>query len=336
MIEVLGVFILIINFEMNKNLVKVKNISKSFSIKKGFLDTIIPYKKFNNKIIKAVKDVTFDIKVGEIVGLVGESGCGKSTLGRIICNILKPNHGEIIFPEKDNPLNSLEIQMIFQDPFNSLNPRYRVKNIISEAPLFHKLISKNEVDEYVDDLLKKCGLNEEVKNRFAHQLSGGQRKRVGIARALAVKPKLIVCDEAVAGLDVSIQAQILNLFFELQNNYNLTYFFISHDLGVVEHISDKVIIMYFGRIVEIASAEDIFKKPNHPYTKALMEQIPKIDKRNLNFQPITGEIPSATKPPSGCKFHPRCRFVKSICREIEPHLLEISPGWLSACHLNYN
>ena len=267
---------------------------------------------------------------------MGESGCGKSTLGRIICNILKPDKGGISFGENDISMKSLEIQMIFQDPFNSLNPRYRVKNIISEAPLFHKLFSKKEEDEFVDDLLNKCGLNKEVKNRFPHQLSGGQRKRVGIARALAVKPKLLVCDEAVAGLDVSIQAQILNLFFELQNNYNLTYFFISHDLSVVEHISDQVIIMYFGSIVEMASAEDIFKKPNHPYTKALMEQIPKISKRNLDFQPIKGEMPSATKAPRGCKFHPRCRFAKSVCREIEPELLEISPGWLSACHLNYN
>ena len=334
MIEAIDVFILISKFKMIKDLIKIKNISKSFSLNKNFLETILPYKRNIKRIIKAVNDVTFDIKCGKIVGLVGESGCGKSTLGRIICNILKPDKGEISFGGNDVSIKPLEIQMIFQDPFNSLNPRYRVKNIISEAPLFHKLFSKKEEDEFVDDLLKKCGLNKEVKNRFAHQLSGGQRKRVGIARALAIKPKLIVCDEAVAGLDVSIQAQILNLFFELQNNYNLTYFFISHDLSVVEHISDQVIIMYFGSIVEMASAEDIFKKPNHPYTKALMEQIPNINKRNLNFQPITGEIPSATDAPSGCKFHPRCRFVKSICREIEPSLLEISPGWSSACHLN--
>ena len=335
-IEAIDVFIHISEFKVIKDLIKVKNISKSFSLKTNLIETILPNKKNNKRIIKAVNDVTFDIKYGEIVGLVGESGCGKSTLGRIICNILKPDKGEISFGENNISLNSLEIQMIFQDPFNSLNPRYRVKNIISEAALFHELVSKNEEDEFVDDLLNKCGLNKEVKNRFPHQLSGGQRKRVGIARALAVKPKLLVCDEAVAGLDVSIQAQIINLFFELQNNYNLTYFFISHDLSVVEHISDQVIIMYFGRIVEMASAEDIFKKPNHPYTKALMEQIPNINKRNLSFQPITGEMPSATKAPRGCKFHPRCRFVKSICREIEPNLIEISPGWQSACHLNYN
>jgi len=321
---------------MANNLVKVKNISKNFSLKNSFLEKILSFKNNNQKVIEAVKDVTFDIKLGDIVGLVGESGCGKSTLGRLICNIMKPDRGEIIFSKGETSLTSLEIQMIFQDPFNSLNPRYRVKNIISEAPLFHKLITKKEEDDYVDDLLNKCGLNKEVKNRFAHQLSGGQRKRVGIARALAVKPKLIVCDEAVAGLDVSIQAQILNLFFELQNDYNLTYFFISHDLSVVEHISDHVIIMYFGRIVEMAPAEDIFKKPNHPYTKALIDQIPKIDKRNLNFQPISGEIPSATRAPSGCKFHPRCKFTKSICKKFEPKLSEINSGWLSACHLNSN
>ena len=321
---------------MGQNLINIKNVSKNFYLKKSLWELIYPFNFHNKKIIKAVRDITFDIKIGEIVGLVGESGCGKSTLGRIICDILKPDCGEISFSKQEISLDSLEIQMIFQDPFNSLNPRYRIKNIIAEAPLFHKLISEDDIDAFTDNLLHQCGLNKDVKNRFAHQLSGGQRKRIGIARALAVNPKLIVCDEAVAGLDVSIQAQILNLFFKLQKKYDLTYLFISHDLSVVEHISDKIIIMYFGSIVEMASAENLFKNPNHPYTKALLGQIPNINKRNVNFEPIKGEIPSATNSPNGCKFHPRCKNVKKICREIEPKLSEISPGWFSACHMNSN
>ena len=321
---------------MGQNLINIKNVSKNFYLKKSLWELIYPFNFHNKKIIKAVRDITFDIKIGEIVGLVGESGCGKSTLGRIICDILKPDCGEISFSKQEISLDSLEIQMIFQDPFNSLNPRYRIKNIIAEAPLFHKLISEDDIDAFTDNLLHQCGLNKDVKNRFAHQLSGGQRKRIGIARALAVNPKLIVCDEAVAGLDVSIQAQILNLFFKLQKKYDLTYLFISHDLSVVEHISDKIIIMYFGSIVEMASAENLFKNPNHPYTKALLGQIPNINKRNVNFEPIKGEIPSATNSPNGCKFHPRCKNVKNICREIEPKLSEISPGWFSACHMNSN
>ena len=262
---------------MGQNLINIKNVSKNFYLKKSLWELIYPFNFHNKKTIRAVRDITFDIKIGEIVGLVGESGCGKSTLGRIICDILKPDCGEISFSKQEISLDSLEIQMIFQDPFNSLNPRYRIKNIIAEAPLFHKLISEDDIDAFTDNLLHQCGLNKDVKNRFAHQLSGGQRKRIGIARALAVNPKLIVCDEAVAGLDVSIQAQILNLFFKLQKKYDLTYLFISHDLSVVEHISDKIIIMYFGSIVEMASAENLFKNPNHPYTKALLGQIPNTD-----------------------------------------------------------
>jgi peptide/nickel transport system ATP-binding protein len=262
---------------------------------------------------------------------VGESGCGKSTLGRMVAGILEPSAGTIRY-RGGKP--GLKVQMIFQDPFASLNPRMRVADIVGEAPLVHGIVQRTELDGYLDELLRRCGLDPSYKPRYPHQFSGGQRSRIGIARALAVKPEFLVCDEAVAALDVSIQAQILNLFMQLRRDLGLTYLFISHDLGVVEHLSDRVVIMYLGRIVESASAEEIFRAPNHPYTQALLKQVPRLDTRRTRFKPIVGEIPSPIAPPSGCHFHPRCPHAMPRCREEAPRLREVASGHASACHLN--
>jgi len=292
--------------------------------------------------VKAVDDVTFAVREGEVVGLVGESGCGKSTLGRIIAGIFPPTAGEVRF--RGAPLDEvaaasgrgavLSIQMIFQDPFAALNPRMRVNDIVGEAPRVHGIVSGGEVDAYVEALLARVGLDASYKSRYPHQFSGGQRARIGIARALAVKPDFLVCDESVAALDVSIQAQVLNLFMELRRDLGLTYLFISHDLGVVEHLSDRVVIMYLGRVVEIAPAPELFSRPNHPYTQALLANVPRIEAVKRRFQPIKGEIPSPLSPPSGCHFHPRCPFAFERCRTVAPALKEIAPGRRSACHLN--
>ena len=224
--------------------------------------------------------------------------------------------------------------MIFQDPFASLNPRMQVRDIIGEAPLVHGLISRSERDGYLDDLMLRVGLDPEFKNRYPHQFSGGQRQRVGIARALAVKPEFIVCDEPIAALDVSIQAQILNLFSALREDLGLTYLFISHDLGVVQHLSDRVAIMYLGRIVEQAATEELFGMPNHPYTRALLDEVPSIDKRHRRFAPVKGEIPSPLNPPPGCHFHPRCPHAVKRCRVEAPVLRAIASHHFSACYLN--
>jgi len=285
-----------------------------------------------DEVVHAVDAVSFFVKEGEVVGLVGESGCGKSTLGRMVAGILEPSSGSIRYRGTEKP--DLKVQMIFQDPFASLNPRMRVADIVGEAPLVHGIVTREELDDYLDALLVRCGLDPRYKPRYPHQFSGGQRSRIGIARALAVKPDFLVCDEAVAALDVSIQAQILNLFMQLRRDLGLTYLFISHDLGVVEHLSDRVIIMYLGRIVEQASADDIFRAPNHPYTQALLKQVPRLDTRKTQFKPIVGEIPSPLAPPPGCHFHPRCPHAMPRCREQAPVLREIAPGHLSACHLN--
>jgi peptide/nickel transport system ATP-binding protein len=229
---------------------------------------------------------------------------------------------------------ALKVQMIFQDPFASLNPRMRVADIIGEAPLIHGIISRAEFSDYVDDVLDRCGLDAGFKRRYPHQFSGGQRQRIGIARALAVKPEFIVCDESVAALDVSIQAQILNLFMDLRESLDLTYLFISHDLGVVEHLSDRVVIMYLGRVVESTTTDALFEQPNHPYTQALLREVPRLESRHSEFLPIEGEIPSPLDPPSGCHFHPRCPHAMPRCRTEAPVLKEIQSGWRSACHLN--
>jgi len=224
--------------------------------------------------------------------------------------------------------------MIFQDPYASLNPRMRVEDIIGEAPLAHGLITRSQFDSYVEEMLLQVGLDPRYKKRFPHQFSGGQRQRIGIARALAVKPRFIVCDEAVAALDVSIQAQVLNLFMDLRERLNLTYLFISHNLAVVEHLSDRVVIMYLGRVVESAPTEELFKGANHPYTQALLAEAPKLEAKRRDYMPISGEIPSPLEPPSGCHFHPRCPQAMARCKTEKPALRQIAPGRLSACHLN--
>lgn len=296
------------------------------------------------EIVHAVDEVSFSIDKGEVVGLVGESGCGKSTVGRMIAGILPKTGGKIFYRGQDtDKLNSedqkhyqLSVQMIFQDPFASLNPRMRVQQIVGEAPNFHGLVPPNELSDYVDETLLNVGLDPSLKQRYPHQFSGGQRQRIGIARALAVKPEFLVCDEAIAALDVSIQAQVLNLFMELKEDLSLTYLFISHDLGVVEHIADRVVIMYLGRFVEIAPTELLFDGPNHPYTQALLDEVPRLDQKKRQFNPIKGEIPSPLDPPPGCHFHPRCPHASDRCKQEVPVLKQLEPGHWSACHLNDN
>ena len=296
----------------------------------------------HESVVDAVDDVDLSVEEGEVVGLVGESGCGKSTLGRMIAGIIPPSRGHIRFGGRtlDELVASsgrkalLGIQMIFQDPMASLNPRMRVRDIVGEAPVVHGIVSKAQSEGYVDAMLARVGLDPSAKSRYPHQFSGGQRARIGIARALAVEPEFLICDESVASLDVSIKAQVLNLFMQLRRDLGLTYLFISHDLGVVEHISDRTVIMYLGRIVEIAPTMELFSEPNHPYTRALLANVPRLEARKHRFAPIKGEIPSPLEPPSGCHFHPRCPFTMARCRAERPALAEIAPGRWSACHLN--
>jgi peptide/nickel transport system ATP-binding protein len=310
-------------------ILELERVSKRFVKPLDLAERIAGYKP---EIVQAVDDVSFAVNEGEVVGLVGESGCGKSTLGRMAAGILEPSEGSIRYRGREKP--GLQVQMIFQDPFASLNPRMRVADIVGEAPLVHGIVKREALGDYVDALLLRCGLDPGYKRRFPHQFSGGQRSRIGIARALAVQPDFLVCDEAVAALDVSIQAQILNLFMALRRDLALTYLFISHDLGVVEHLSDRVVIMYLGRVVESAPAEEIFSKANHPYTQALLRQVPRLETRKTKFLPIVGEIPSPLSPPAGCHFHPRCPHAMARCREEAPRLKEIASGHVAACHLN--
>ena len=292
--------------------------------------------------VHAVDNVDLDVARGEVVGLVGESGCGKSTLGRVVAGIHKATEGSMRWKEQDvsslstdeRKRQTLAVQMIFQDPMSSLNPRLRVAEIVGEAPVVHGLASKGGQDAYVDEMLTQVGLDPTYKRRYPHQFSGGQRARIGIARALAVQPEFLVCDESVAALDVSIQAQVLNLFMELRQRLNLTYLFISHDLGVVQHIADRVVIMYLGRVVETAPTGELFARANHPYTQALLANVPTLESRKKRFAPIKGEIPSPINPPPGCHFHPRCPHAFDRCRVERPALKEIAPGHRSACHLN--
>ena len=289
--------------------------------------------------LRALEDVSFTLAESEVLGIVGESGCGKSTLGRAVLRLTEPTAGEILFQGQD--LRALsgaalrrarrEMQIVFQDPFGALNPRHRVATLIGEPLTIHGLPNR---EQRVAELLDLVGLPPDSGRRYIHEFSGGQRQRIGIARALAVQPEFLVCDEAVAALDVSIQAQILNLFMDLREQLDLTYLFISHDLGVVEHLSDRVAIMYLGRIVEEASAEEIFSRANHPYTQALLAEVPRIDTRKRTFTAIKGEIPSPINPPPGCHFHPRCPHAMPICREQAPALATVAPGHRSACHLN--
>lgn len=293
-------------------------------------------------IVHALDDVSLTIHKGEVVGLVGESGCGKSTLGRVIAGILPPSQGDIRWYDKNPHTGNIEVrqtaslatQMIFQNPMAALNPRMTIEQIVGEAPLAHGLVSRANSGAYVDKYLRLAGFDPLMKARLPHQFSGGQRQRINIARALAVQPEFLVCDESVAALDVSIQAQIINLFMDLRDQLDLTYLFISHDLGVVKHISDRVVIMYLGRIVEEAPVEKIFAQPNHPYTQALLAEVPRIAPGKQEFTTIAGEMPSPLHPPSGCHFHPRCPMAMARCRVEVPLKKNIAPGHTSACHLN--
>ncbi|MFW8565451.1 ABC transporter ATP-binding protein [Orrella sp. 11846] len=294
------------------------------------------------EVVHAVNNVNLDIMPGEVVGLVGESGCGKSTLGRVVAGVYSPSEGTILYNGQDfhkmgargPTLETLAVQMIFQDPMASLNPRMRVLDIVGEAPVAHGLVDKKDMQDHVAQVLTRVGLDPVYMRRYPHQFSGGQRARIGIARALAVNPKFLVCDESVAALDVSIQAQVLNLFMDLRRELNLTYLFISHDLSVVRYLSDRVVIMYLGRVVESAPVQQMFEGPNHPYSQALLDNVPTLQNRKQRFSTIKGEIPSPLHPPSGCHFHPRCPKAGPRCQREEPKLRQLAPGHFSACHLN--
>ncbi len=316
-------------------LLSVKNLKQYYPVK---IDSkkLFPQKGF----VKAVDGISFDVYEGETFGLVGESGCGKSTTGKMIVKLLTPTEGTIeykgkdifkVTKEEDKELKK-EIQIIFQDPYSSLDPKFTVGRIVGEPLLAHGVLSA-ERKERVMELLKQVGIREDFYNRYPHEFSGGQRQRIGVARSLALNPKLIVCDEPVSALDVSIQAQILNLMAELQKEYNLTYLFISHNLSVVKHICDRIAVMYLGNIVELADKEGLFDEPMHPYTQALLDAIPIPDPDVKSMSgSLSGDVPSPLNPPSGCCFHTRCKYATAECAERKPALTEVKPGHFVACH----
>ena len=317
----------------NRPLVEVKNLKEYFDINMGF---------FRTKPLKAVDDVSFTINKGETLGLVGESGCGKTTVGRTILHLYKPTAGEVIFDGKPiktkHDINEFrkKATMVFQDPYSSLNPRMTVSDIVGEPLDVHKLYSsKKEREERILELMGHVGLNSEHASRYAHEFSGGQRQRIGIARALAVNPEFIVCDEPVSALDVSIQAQVINMFGDLQDKLGLTYLFIAHDLLVVRHISDRIAVMYLGKMVELADADEIYNHPLHPYSQSLLSAVPipdpKIARANQRIA-LTGDIPSPLNAPSGCPFRTRCRYATEACAQSMPPFEEVEPGHFVACH----
>ena len=327
---------------MNQDaVIEVKELHKHFPIQRGFLRRVVGQ-------VKAVDDVSFAVRRGETLALVGESGCGKTTTGRCILRAIEPSAGQILFRPNGNEstidLTALAIPelrqmqrhmgMIFQDPYSSLNPRLTILEIIGEPFVNRRLVTrKRELEERVAELLQSVRLDPSYMRRYPHAFSGGQRQRIAIARALALNPPFVVADEPVSALDVSIQAQTLNLLQDLQEQFNLAYLFVSHDLSVVEHISDRVAVMYVGKMVEMADTEELFHNPKHPYTEALLSSVPKPEtKAHKDRIILSGEVPSPSKPPSGCYFHPRCRYATALCTQQEPPLMEISPGHVVACH----
>ena len=319
-------------------LLDVRGLQMHFPVSKGVI--------FQSKVgeIKAVDGVSFQIMRGETLGLVGESGCGKTTIGRCILQLLKPTGGEVRFRGEDltqlsgkemRPLRK-ELQVIFQDPYGSLNPRMTVGSIVEEPLIIHKIGDRNERKSRMQELFEVVGLNPNMMDRYPYEFSGGQRQRIGIARALAVNPTFIVCDEPVSALDVSIQAQVINLLRSLQERFDLTYLFIAHDLSVVRHISDRVAVMYLGKIVEITGRDELYRDPKHPYTRALLSAVPIPDpvvEASRERIILTGDVPSPIDPPKGCSFHPRCPFAMDVCREITPVLKQTTQGHSVACHL---
>ncbi len=324
---------------MEEALLEVNGLKQWFPIRKGFLQRIVGH-------VKAVDGVSFAISRNEALGLVGESGSGKTTVGRSVLRLYDPTDGEIWYTSAEGerldianidqadmkPLRK-EMRMIFQDPFSSLNPRLTVKDLIGEPLIIHKEASGRELEDRVSELMTAVGLDPNYMRRYPHEFSGGQRQRIGLARTLALRPRLIIADEPVSALDVSIQAQVLNLLQELKEELGLTYLFIAHDLSVVEHMCDRIAVMYVGRLVEIADSERLLRRPLHPYTEALVSAIPPADPDiQLNRIILEGDIPSPANPPSGCVFHPRCLYAQDQCKQEEPHLEEIEPGHFASCH----
>lgn len=320
-------------------LIEIRDLKKHYPIRRGLLKRTVGQ-------VRAVDGVSFSIQPGETVGLVGESGCGKTTTGRCLIRLVEPTSGEIIFRDADRdalPVVQLDaaqlklyrrqVQIIFQDPYSSLDPRMSVFDIVSEPLRIHKVYAGSELEDRVVYLLKAVGLQSHHMRRYPHAFSGGQRQRIGIARALALEPKMVVCDEPVSALDVSIQAQVLNLLTNLQQQFGLTYLFISHDLSVVQHISNRVAVMYVGKIVEVAATQELFQHPMHPYTEALISAVPKPDPQARRQRILlAGDVANSANPPSGCYFHPRCRYAKEICETDEPAMREVLPQHFVTCH----
>ena len=318
---------------MPQQLLEIKNLKKYFPVRKGLFQRVVGH-------VRAVDDVSLAIKPGETLGLVGESGCGKTTVGRTLLRLYEPTSGEIQFDGRDvatlhgRQLRELrrDMQIVFQDPFSSLNPRMTVRSIIEEGLLVHRIGSASERLDRVHDILRKVGLDTSYVNRYPHEFSGGQRQRISIARALVLNPKFVVLDEPISALDVSIQAQIINLLTDLKDELKLTYLFISHDLSVVEYISNRVAVMYLGEVVEMASSEQLYKTPLHPYTKALLSSVPSMDPNARNKRAVlTGDVPSPINPPGGCRFHPRCPIAREVCSRVAPKPVDIE-GHVVRCH----